>query len=49
MICTPYTNLFACPNREVWNGRDMKHVRGDERCMQGFGVETRGKETIWKI
>jgi len=22
---------------------------GEEKCMQGFGVETLGKETTWKI
>jgi hypothetical protein len=40
MICTPYTIFFGCPNREVWDGRGMKHVRGEDRYIQGFGGET---------
>jgi len=33
-------NFVWCPNREVRNGQGMKHVLGEERCIQGFSGDT---------
>jgi hypothetical protein len=33
---------------EDWDGQDMLHVWGEERCIQGFSGETWGKETTLK-
>jgi hypothetical protein len=46
-------NLYYSPNIvRVIKSRRMRwagHVaRMGERCIQGFGGETRGKETIWE-
>ena len=48
-------DLYSSPNiiRVIKSGRmrwagHVAHMGGEERFMQGFGGETRGKETTWK-
>ena len=46
-----YSRSLNCVDRlkqEDWDGQDMWHVWGEERCIQGFSGETWGKETTWK-
>jgi hypothetical protein len=48
MICTPHQILFNCQIVENWMDGTCSTYAGEEGCIQGFGVDTRGKETTWK-
>jgi len=48
-------NDLYCSLNIVWVSKStmecaghVTHKGGEERCIQGFGVETWGKETTWK-
>jgi len=41
-----FTNFFQIEEEEVGGTRST--YGGEGSCMQGFGDETRGKETTWK-
>jgi len=48
MICTAHQILFGLSNQEELDGEAGSTYRGEERCIQDLGWETRGKETTWK-
>jgi len=46
MVCAPYHLVNQMTMKEVPSTCDT--YGGQERCLQGFGGETRRKETTWK-
>ena len=44
-LYSPLNIIWVMKLRKRWVG----HVAGKARCIQGFGGETSGKETTWKI
>ena len=48
MICTLHQILFV-DQVEKNEMRGICSIYGVQRCIQEFGDEVRGKETIWKI
>jgi hypothetical protein len=47
-VVTPRQVSFGWSGQEDWDGQDMWHEWGEERCIQGFSGETWGEETTWK-
>jgi hypothetical protein len=47
MICTSHQKLFEDQMKEDEMGGTCSAYRGEERCIQSFGGEPLGKETIW--
>jgi len=48
MICTPYPNCSGDQIEKNEMGGACSAYGGEERCVQDFGGETRGKENTWK-
>jgi hypothetical protein len=48
MICTSHQILLGLSNQEEGDGEACSKYEGEERCVQGFGGETRGKEITCK-
>jgi len=48
MICTAHRILFCDKIEKNEMGGPWSAYGGKERHIQGFGLETRGKETTWK-
>ena len=46
MICTSHPILFGDKIEKNEVGRECRAYGVEERCIQGFGGETGGKETI---
>jgi len=47
MICTAPQKLFGDQMKEDEMCGTCSTYRGEERCIQSFGGEALGKETIW--
>ena len=45
LYCSPNV-IRVIKSRRIWWAGHVAHMR--ERCIQGFGGETWGKETTWK-
>ena len=43
-----YLILFELSGQEEQDGQGMLNVWGQEMCIEGFGGDTWGDETIWK-
>ena len=48
MICTPHSICSGDHIEKNEMGGACSMHGGEERCIQGIGVETRGKETTWE-
>ena len=48
MICNPHPNFSVDKIEKNELGGACSAYGGEERCIQGFGGETWGKETTWK-
>ena len=48
MICTHHKYSSSDQIEKNDMGGACSTYGGEERCIQGFGGETRGKETTWK-
>jgi hypothetical protein len=47
MVCAPHKMIRVIKSRTM-RLAGHGHVGGQDRCVQGFGGETLGKETTWK-
>jgi hypothetical protein len=45
LCCSPST-VRVIKSRRMWAGLEAR--KGEERCIQGFGREIRGKERNWE-
>jgi len=48
MLCILHQILFGGSNQEAWDGRACSTYGEEERCIQDFGGEIRGKEPLWR-
>lgn len=48
MYAVPSVNFFGAQIMANEMGRSCDTCGGEERCIQSFSGETRGKETTWK-
>ena len=52
-VCSTYVVLYLLSNIRVIKLRQMGKAcdmyGSEERCIEGFGVDARGKETTWRF